>query len=80
MANDGVPIDGNWRELARQVQQENAPNKILDLVQQLITKFDEEKSRKKFPPTRVRSDRLSRLDVESMSYHFLLQVILDSMS
>jgi len=52
VTNDGVPIDGNWRELARQVQKEKDPEKVFDLVEQLIAKFDEEKSRKKFPPTR----------------------------
>jgi len=63
VANDGVPLDGNWRELARQVQLENDPNKILDLVQQLITKFDEEKSRKNSPPTRKPEKPLPSPDI-----------------
>jgi len=49
MATDGdgtyVPADANWRELARQVQREKDPEKMIHLVEQLIAKFDEEKRR-----------------------------------
>jgi hypothetical protein len=34
-----------WRDVAQQVQQEQDPNKMIKLVDQLITKFDEENSR-----------------------------------
>ena len=51
MANDGVPLDGNWRELARRIQEENDPAKMIDLVQELIAKFDEEKLHESSPPT-----------------------------
>lgn len=36
----------DWRELARRIQQETDSGVMLDLVQQLITKLDEEKARK----------------------------------
>ncbi|PYX28107.1 MAG: hypothetical protein DMG80_17265 [Acidobacteria bacterium] len=49
MANDGVPTDGNWRELARQIQEENDPEKMIDLVQELIASFDKERARKNSP-------------------------------
>jgi hypothetical protein len=52
VANNGIPTNGNWRDLARQVQEENDPEKVIDLVQQLIAKFDEEKPRKNLPFTR----------------------------
>ena len=52
MADDAVPSDGNWRDLARQIQEEKDPAKMIDLVEQLIAKFDEEKLRESSPPTR----------------------------
>ena len=36
---------GNWRELAQRIQQETDSGVMLELVQQLIDKLDEEKSR-----------------------------------
>jgi len=50
VANNGVPSDSNWRELARQIQEEDDPAKMIDLVQEQIAKFDEEKVRNS-PPT-----------------------------
>ncbi len=35
----------DWRDLARQIQEEKDSTKIVDLVQKLIAKFDEETSR-----------------------------------
>lgn len=35
-----------WREVAQQVQQEQDPAKMVELVEQLIAKFDEEELRK----------------------------------
>jgi hypothetical protein len=35
----------DWRDLAQQIQQETDSSKIVNLVQQLIAKFDEENSR-----------------------------------
>ncbi|MGA7634043.1 MAG: hypothetical protein WCB11_25035 [Terriglobales bacterium] len=46
--NDSSPpstrVD-DWRDLARQIQQETDSSKIVNLVQQLIAKFDEQNSR-----------------------------------
>jgi hypothetical protein len=36
---------GDWRDLAQQIQQETDSSKIVNLVQQLIAKFDEQNSR-----------------------------------
>lgn len=38
-----VPKQEDWRELARRILQESDPQKTIKLVQQLVTKFDEEK-------------------------------------
>ena len=52
MENDGKPTtDGklnpeHWRELARRIQQEMDPNKMIDLVQELLARFDEESSKR----------------------------------
>jgi hypothetical protein len=46
----GVSTPKDWRELAERVQQETDPNRMIELVQQLITKFDEEKLRKGLRP------------------------------
>jgi hypothetical protein len=40
----------DWRELARRIQQETEPEKVLTLVQELIAKFNEEKLRKNLRP------------------------------
>jgi hypothetical protein len=55
MANDGTPDkngDGNsadWRELAQRIEKEEDSGKMIELVQQLIDKLDEEKLRKNLP-------------------------------
>jgi hypothetical protein len=46
-ANDGEATNGEWRELALRVQQETDPQKMAELVQQLIAKLDEERARRK---------------------------------
>lgn len=48
-AKDGVPITGEWREVAQQIQKEADPQKMIELVQQLIDKFDEEKLQRNLP-------------------------------
>lgn len=48
-AKDGMPITGDWRELAERIQGEADPQKMIELVQQLIDKFDEEKLQKNLP-------------------------------
>lgn len=35
-----------WRDLVQQIQEEKDAHKLVSLVQELICKFDEEKSRK----------------------------------
>lgn len=35
----------DWRDLARQIQEETDSTKIVELVQQLISKFDEQNAR-----------------------------------
>lgn len=42
-AANGASAD--WRELARRIQQETDSGVMLELVQELITKLDQEKSR-----------------------------------
>jgi hypothetical protein len=42
----------DWRELARQIQKEEDPEKVFELVQQLIVKFNEERQRKGLLTTR----------------------------
>ena len=39
------PIEQNWRDLARQAAEEKDPEKLLDLVQQVLEKYDEEQRR-----------------------------------
>jgi len=46
MADGDGPKNEDWRELARRIQQETDPEKVLTLVQELIVKFNEEKLRK----------------------------------
>ena len=40
MAN--VPLTADWRDLARQVQTEKDPRKMVELAEQLVVKLDEE--------------------------------------
>ena len=55
MANDDPRIQNgaangtSWRELAQQIETENDSQKMIELVQQLIDKLDEEKLRKDPP-------------------------------
>jgi len=51
-ANDGEPRNEDWRELALRVQQETDPQKMIELVQQLVAKYDEEKARNNVLPNR----------------------------
>jgi hypothetical protein len=45
-SGDGKPSTDDWRELARQIQQETDPNMMIELVQEPIAKFDEEQLRR----------------------------------
>jgi hypothetical protein len=40
------PTHEEWRELARQAIEEEDPDKALDLAQQVVEKYEEEKRRK----------------------------------
>jgi len=50
MTSDRETTTADWRELARRIQKEEDPEKVFELVQQLVIKFDEE-SRRKGPAT-----------------------------
>jgi hypothetical protein len=41
-----VPKQEDWRELAQRIQVETDPNKMLEMIQIMMEKFDEEKHRK----------------------------------
>jgi hypothetical protein len=40
------PTEEEWRTLARQASEERDPYKLLELSQQIVEKYDEEKRRK----------------------------------
>jgi anti-sigma-K factor RskA len=40
-----------WREVARRIQKENDPEKMVELVHELLAKFDEEKLRRSPRPS-----------------------------
>ena len=42
----------DWRELARRILKEEDPEKVFELVQQLIVRFNEERRRKDLSTTR----------------------------
>jgi hypothetical protein len=46
MSNVDVSSAGDWREVAQRVGGETDSEKVLELVQELIEKYDEEKTRK----------------------------------
>jgi len=46
MTLDKEATTADWRELARRIQKEEDPEKVFELVQQLIVKFNEERRRK----------------------------------
>ena len=50
LPENGISTQKDWRELAERVQQEPDPNRMIDLVQQLITKLDQETLRKGLTP------------------------------
>lgn len=47
---DSTSTQADWRALAQRVQAENDPGKMIELVQQLIAKIDEERLQKPFRP------------------------------
>ena len=40
------PPEEEWRTLARQASEEKSPEKLVELAQQIVEKFDEAKQRK----------------------------------
>ena len=52
MTPDKEATTTDWRELARRIQKEEDPEKVFELVQQLIVKFNEERRRKGLSTTR----------------------------
>ena len=44
--NDAFSAAQDWREVARRIQVETDPNKMMTMVERLLEKFDEEKRRK----------------------------------
>jgi hypothetical protein len=48
----------DWRELARQIQAEKNPQKMIELVQQLIAKYEEQQARKS-PPSKAETPKPS---------------------
>ena len=44
MAHDGTPKD-DWRSLAKQIQAETDPGKMMELAKQLVARFDEQSAR-----------------------------------
>jgi hypothetical protein len=51
MPEDSTSTQADWHELARRVEVENDPSKVVELVEQLIAKIDEERLPKPFRPT-----------------------------
>jgi hypothetical protein len=51
-----LPAPGDWRDLARQVQDEKDPDKMVELVQQLVAKYDEELRKTRVHRTAVRAE------------------------
>ena len=51
MANgEGISKNEDWRELARRIQQETDPERVIELGWGLIAKFNEEKWRRNLRP------------------------------
>jgi len=46
MADDKLRKPEDWHELAQRIQVETDPDKMIELVRELIARFDEEKLRK----------------------------------
>jgi hypothetical protein len=51
MIDGPIPADPGWRELAKQIQNETNPERMIELIRELIAKFDEERLRRGLPPS-----------------------------
>jgi hypothetical protein len=40
-----IPTAADWRDLARQIQKETDPNKMIELAQELVARLDAEQFR-----------------------------------
>lgn len=56
MTADKEATAADWRELARRIQKEEDPEKVFELVQQLLVKFNEERRRKNLSTIRKSED------------------------
>ena len=59
--NNARPAPDGWREIAQQIQEETNPTKMIELVQQLIARFDQEEQR----TTLLRAEK-SRTDTDQI--------------
>jgi hypothetical protein len=50
--DEGRSQQERWREVAKTIQREQDPQKMIELVQQLIATYDEEQQGERLPPTR----------------------------
>jgi hypothetical protein len=57
LANDGLLTNGSWRELARRIQEEKDPHKVIGLAQQLIARFNRENPQT-IPPAQTPSQQI----------------------
>jgi len=53
MAQDSVP-NGDWRSIAKRIQVEPDPKKVIELAKQLVARFDQQSSQRGQAP---QSDR-----------------------
>ena len=60
MVDHQNPTDPSWRELARRIQEEDNPDRLIELIRELIAKFDEDRIRKGLPPAESRGRSGSR--------------------
>jgi hypothetical protein len=48
------PTDPSWRDLARRIQDEKDPDRLIELIRELIAKFDDDRMRRGLPPAEGR--------------------------
>jgi hypothetical protein len=54
MTDDRPRTDPILRELARRIQEETDPDKMIELVRELIARYDEQRLRQELPPAESR--------------------------
>jgi hypothetical protein len=55
-----LPTTSDWRDLARQVQNEKDPRKMVELAEQLVAKLDEELRKTAPAPAPISTEKLRR--------------------